>query len=37
MSVFDNEDSQTVKSLGLIMVGFVVLTVLLIGLATSIT
>ena len=35
MSVFDNEDNQTIRTLGWTMVGFVGLTVFLIVLATS--
>ncbi len=36
MSIFDNEDNQTIRSLGWTMVGFVALTVFLIVLAISI-
>jgi len=37
MSVFDEDDSQTVRSLAMTFVGFSVLTVALIILATVIT
>lgn len=37
MSVFDEEDGQTVKSLGMTMAGFLILTVVLIILAVIIT
>jgi hypothetical protein len=37
MSVFNEEDGQTVRSLGMTMVGFVVLTVALVCLALVMT
>ncbi|MFT4677883.1 MAG: hypothetical protein ACJAX5_001553 [Patiriisocius sp.] len=37
MSVFDDEDSQTVRSLGMTFVGFSALTIVLIVLAIAIT
>jgi hypothetical protein len=37
MSVFDEEDGQTVRALGLTMAGFLLLTVVLISLALIIT
>lgn len=37
MSVFNADDSQTVRMLGMTMVGFLVLTVALIGIAVAIS
>lgn len=37
MSVFSEEDGQTVRSLGMTFVGFIALTVILIVMAVAIT